>query len=346
MTDGGWRKDSMKPGFSVPAARAFGFFLVFLTFLHPPCAIRHVSAAAAEYPSRSIRIVVPYPTGGGNDLLARMIAPKLAEKWGQTVVVDNRGGASGMIGAEVVAKSPPDGYTLLLCASPEAALNATLYPKMAYDPVRDFVPITQLAVSPIVLAVHPSLPARSVQDYIALAKKRPGQLSYASVGAGTPHHIAGEWMKLLARIDIIHVTYKGGGPQLVDLMGGHVHSGFVALPVMAPQLKAGRVRALAVTTARRSATIPDVPTLAESGLAGFDVAQWYGVTVPAGTPGEIAARLHSEIVELLRLPDIRARMMDFGAEPVGSTPAQFADLIRADIAKYQKIVKATKITLN
>jgi tripartite-type tricarboxylate transporter receptor subunit TctC len=185
-----------------------------------------------------------------------------------------------------------------------------------------------------------------VQEYIALAKKRPGQLSYASVGAGTPHHISGEWMKLLAGIDIIHVTYKGGGPQLVDLMGGHVHSGFVALPVLAPQLKAGRVRALAVTTARRSPAIPDVPTLAESGLAGFDVAQWYGVVVPAGTPGEITARLHSEITELVKLPDIRARMMDFGAEPVGSTPAQFSDLIRSEIVKYQKIVKATKITLN
>ena len=344
MADGGWRKDSMKTRLSTPAARVFGFFVVFLFLLHSPFAIRH--GAAAEYPSRSIRIVVPYPTGGGNDLLARMIAPKLAEKWGQTVVVDNRGGASGMIGAEIVAKSPPDGYTLLLCASPEAALNATLYPKMAYDPVRDFVPITQLAVSSIVLTVHPSLPARSVQEYIALAKKQPGQLTYASVGAGTPHHIAGEWMKLLAGIDIIHVTYKGGGPQLVDLMGGHVHSAFVALPVVAPQLKSGRVRPLAVTTAKRSPAIPDVPSLSESGLTGFDVSQWYGVVVPAGTPGEITARLHAEIVELLKLPDIRARMMDFGAEPVGSTPAQFSELIRSEIAKYQKIVKATKITLN
>jgi tripartite-type tricarboxylate transporter receptor subunit TctC len=351
MADGGWRmadgeRTPMKTRLSIPVSRAFAFFAVFLPFLHPPFAIRHGSAAAAEYPSRPIRIVVPYPTGGGNDLLARMIAPKLAEKWGQSVVVDNRGGASGMIGAEIAAKSPPDGYTILLCASPEAALNATLYPRMPYDPTRDFAPITQLAVSPIVLAVHPSLPVRSVQEYIALAKKRPGELSYASVGAGTPHHISGEWMKLLAGIDIIHVTYKGGGPQLVDLMGGHVHSGFVALPVMAPQLKAGRVRALAVTTTKRSPTIPDVPTLAQSGLAGFDVGQWYGVVVPAGTPGPITARLHSEIVELLKLPDIKTRMADFGAEPVGSTPAQFADLIRSEIAKYQKIVKATKITIN
>jgi len=320
--------------------------LALLVFILHPSSFILGSAAAAEYPSRPIRIVVPYPTGGGNDLLARMLAPKLSEKWKQGVVVDNRGGASGMIGAEIVAKSPADGYTLCLCASPEAALNATLYPKMAYDPQRDFATITQLAVSPIVLTVHPSLPARTVQEYIALAKRQPGQISYGSVGAGSPHHISGEWMKLLAGIDIIHVSYKGGGPQLVDLMGGHVSSAFIALPVLAPQLKSGRVRALAVTTAKRSSTIPEIPTVAEGGLAGFDVAQWYGVVVPAGTPGEITAKLHAEIVELVKLPDIRARMMDFGADPVGSTPAQFSDLIRSEIAKYQKIVKATRITLN
>jgi len=304
------------------------------------------SAIGQPYPAKTVRIVVPYPTGGGNDLLARMLAPKLSEKWKQGVVVDNRGGASGMIGAEIVAKSPPDGYTLCLCASPEAALNATLYPKMAYDPQRDFATITQLAVSPIVLTVHPSLPARTVQDYIALAKRQPGQISYGSVGAGSPHHISGEWMKLLAGIDIIHVSYKGGGPQLVDLMGGHVSSAFIALPVLAPQLKSGRVRALAVTTAKRSSTIPEVPTVAEGGLAGFDVAQWYGVVVPAGTPGDVTTKLHAEIVDLLKLADIRTKMADFGADPVGSTPAQFSELIRSEVAKYQKIVKATKITLN
>ena len=303
-------------------------------------------ASAQTYPAKPVRIVVPYPPGGGNDLLGRPIAQKLTEKWGQNVVIDNRGGASGMIGAEIVAKSAPDGYTLLLCASPEVALNVTLYPKMAYDPARDFATITQLAVSPLVLTIHPSLPARNVQEFIALAKKRPGQLSYATVGAGSPHHIAGEWMKLLAEIDIIHVPYKGGGPQLVDLVGGHVHSGFVALPVVAPQLKSGKVRVLAVTTARRSPTIPDVPTLGESGLSKFDVSQWYGVVVPAGTPGEITAKLHTDLVELLKLPDIKARMADLGAEPVGSTGAQFGELIRAEIVKYRAIVKATKITIN
>ena len=304
------------------------------------------NACAQSYPGKPVRIVVPYPPGGGNDLLARLIGQKLIEKWGQKVVVDNRPGASGMIGADVVAKSAADGYTILVCASPEAALNVTLYPKLAYDPVRDFATITQLAVSPIVLIVHPSLPTRSVQEYIALAKKRPAEISYSSVGAGSPHHISGEWMKLLAGIDITHVSYKGGGPQLVDLMGGHVQSGFVALPVVAPYLNSGKVRPLAVTTVRRSPVIQHVPTLAESGLAGFDVSQWYGMTVPAGTPGDITARLHGDVIEVLRLPDIRARMIDLGAEPVGSTPAEFGEHIRSEIAKYRKIVAATKITVN
>ena len=282
----------------------------------------------------------------GSVLADGAIAQKLSEKWGHNVVIDNRPGASGMIGAEAVVKSAADGYTILLCASPECALNATLYPKMAYNPVRDLAPITQLAVSSLVLIVHPSLPARSAQEYIALAKKQPGELAFSSVGTGSPHHIAGEWMKLMTGISINHVPYKGGGPQLIDLMGGHIHSGFVALPVVAPHLKSGKVRPLAVTTAKRSPTIPNVPSLTEAGLAGFDVSQWYGVVVPAGTSGEITAKLHSDLVELLRLPDMKARMADMGAEPVGSTPAQFGEFIRAEVAKYQKIVKATKVTIN
>jgi len=301
---------------------------------------------AQGYPVKPVRIVVPYPPGGGNDLLARLAGQKLGEKWKQNVVVDNRGGASGMIGAEAVARSPADGYTILLCASPECALNATLFPKMSYDPTRDLSAVTQLAVSSLVLAVHPSLPPRNAKEFIALAKKRPGALSYSSVGAGSPHHISGEWMKLLAGIDITHVPYKGGGPQMVDLMGGHIHSGFVALPVIAPYLKSGRVRAIAVTTAQRSPVIPEVQTLSEAGLAGFDVSQWYGVMVPAGTSAEITARLQADFVELLGLPDVRTRMADLGAEPVGNTAAQFSEFIRSEIAKYRKIVAATRITIN
>jgi tripartite-type tricarboxylate transporter receptor subunit TctC len=301
---------------------------------------------AQVYPAKAVRIVVPYPPGGGNDLLGRPIAQKLTEKWGQNVAIDNRGGASGMIGADLVAKSAPDGYTILLCASPECALNVTLYPRMNYNPTRDFAPVTQLAVSSLVLIVHPSLPVRNMKDYLALARVQPGELTYSTVGAGSPHHIAGEWMKLLTGIKVIHVPYKGGGPQLIDLLGGQVHSGFVAMPVVAPYLASGRVRPVAVTTARRSPAIPDVPSLAESGLAGFDVSQWYGIVVPAGTPASIIAKLNAELVELLQSRDIRSRMEDLGAEPVGSTQAQFGQFIRAEIVKYQKLVSATGITID
>jgi tripartite-type tricarboxylate transporter receptor subunit TctC len=308
--------------------------------------IEPAAALAQAYPAKPVRIVVPYPPGGGNDFLARLTAQKLGEKWKQTLVIDNRGGASGMIGAEAVAKSPPDGYTICVCASPETALNSTIYPKMAYDPARDFAPVTQLAASALVLAVHPSLPVRNPKDFIALAKKRPGELTYSSVGAGSPQHISGEWLKLLSGIQLIHVAYKGGGPQIVDLMGGHMHSGFVAMPVIAPYLKSGRVRPIAVTTAKRAANLPEVPTLAESGVAGLDVSQWYAVVAPAGTPAEITARLNADFVELLKLPDVRTRMADMGAEPVGSTTAQFGEFIRSEIAKYRKIVKETGITIN
>jgi tripartite-type tricarboxylate transporter receptor subunit TctC len=304
------------------------------------------TGGAQAYPAKPVRIVVPYPPGGGNDFLARLTAQKLGEKWKQTLVIDNRGGASGMIGAEAVARSAPDGYTICVCASPETALNSTIYPRMAYDPARDFAPVTQLAASALVLAVHPSLPARNPKEFIALAKKRPGELSYSSVGAGSPQHISGEWMKLLASVQLIHVAYKGGGPQIVDLMGGHMHSGFVAMPVIAPYLKTGRVRPIAVTTAKRAANLPDVPTLGESGVAGLDVSQWYAVVAPAGTPADITARLNADFVELLKMPDVRTRMADMGAEPVGSSAAQFGEFIRSEIAKYRRIVKETGITIN
>lgn len=305
-----------------------------------------VASAQAQYPTRAVRMVIPYPPGGGTDLQGRPLAQKLTGMWGQNVLVDNRGGAGGMLGAEIVAKSAPDGYTILMCASGEVSLNVALFPKMAYDPERDLIPVTQLSISPLVLVVHPSLPARSVREFIALAKKRPGEIAYASSGTGGPHHIAGEWMKLLAGINITHVPYKGGGPQLVDVMGGHVHSAFIVLPVVAPYVNSGRIRVLAVTTAKRSQALPDVPTLSESGLAGLDVSQWWAVMVPAGTPSEIVAKLNTDFVALTKLPDIKARMADLGAEPVGGTAAQLGELIRSDIAKYRKIVKEANISIN
>jgi tripartite-type tricarboxylate transporter receptor subunit TctC len=303
-------------------------------------------SAQSQYPSKPVRVVVPYPAGGGTDLQARPMAAKLSELWKQQVVIDNRGGASGMVGAEIVAKSPPDGYTVLMCASAEVSLNVALYSKMTYDPARDFTPVTQLSISPLVLTVHPSLPARSVKEFIALAKKRPGQISYASSGPGGPHHMAGEWMKMLAGIDIIHVPYKGGGPQIKDQMGGHVHSAFISMPVVAPFMDSPKIRVLAVTTAKRSATFPKVPTLAESGLQGFDVSQWWAILVPRGTPDNIVAKLHTDFVALTKMPDIREKMAALGAEPVGSTAAHLVEVIRSDISKYKKIVKAAKITVN
>lgn len=310
------------------------------------CSLAAGHADAQAYPAKPVRIVVPYPPGGGNDMLGRLIGQKLSEKWGINPVIDNRPGASGMIGAEAVVKSAPDGYTLLLCGAPEAALNVTIFPKMAYDPLRHFTPITQLASSALVLIAHPSLPVRTAQEFIALAKQRPGELSYASIGPGSPQHISGEWMKLLANIKMTHVPYKGGGPQLIDIMGGHVHSGFMALPAVAAYMKSNKIRLIAVTSAKRSAAIPDVPSLSEAGLAGFDVSQWYGVAAPAGLAGEITARLNTDIVDIIRQPDVRSRMADAGAEPVGSSAVQFGELIRSEIAKYRKIVKETGITVN
>jgi tripartite-type tricarboxylate transporter receptor subunit TctC len=304
------------------------------------------SVSAQQYPAKPIRLLVPYPAGGGSDLIARSVSQRLSEKLGQSVVVDNRSGATGMIGSELAAKSPPDGYTLLLGSVAEMALNLAVYSKMTYNPERDFTPVSLIATSPLVLTVHPSLPARDVKQFIALAKKRPGEIGYATAGSGSPHHIAGEWMKLLARIDIIHVPYKGGGPQLVDLMGGHVHSGFLALPVVAPQLKLGRLRALAVTTLRRSSALPDVPTLDESGMKGLDVSQWWGVLVPAGTPREIIARLHAEIADAVKLPELRTRMVELGADPVETNPDQFGRFIRDEIAKFRRIVNEARITVD
>jgi tripartite-type tricarboxylate transporter receptor subunit TctC len=302
--------------------------------------------AQATYPVKAVRMVIPYPPGGGTDLLGRPMAKILTEKWGQTVLVDNRGGAAGMVGAEIVARSAPDGYTILMSASGEVSLNVALYPKMNYDPTRDFAPVTQLAVSPLVLAVHPSMPVRDLKGYIALAKKRPGEITYSSVGAGSPQHMAGEWMRLLTGINIIHVPYKGGGPQMTDLLGGHTPTGLIALPVAAPHIKAGRVRAIGMTSLKRSSAFPDVPTFDESGMPGFEVSQWWAVWVPRGTPSDIVTKLHAEFTALTKLPEIRERMANLGAEPVGSTPDYLGNLIRSEIAKYQKIVRDAKISLN
>jgi tripartite-type tricarboxylate transporter receptor subunit TctC len=303
------------------------------------------TSSGQAYPSKPIRIVVPYPAGGGSDLMARSISKKLNERLKQNIIVDNRAGATGMIGTDIAAKSPADGYTLLLGSVAEMALNVAVYRKMPYNPERDLAPIALLATSPLVLAVHPSLPARSVKGFIALAKKRPREIGYATAGEGSPHNVAGEWMKLLSSIDILHVPYKGGGPQLVDLMGGHVHSGFLALPIVAPYLKNGRLHALAVTSPKRSSAIPEVPTLDESGLRGFDVSQWWGIAAPAGTSPEIRVKLSNEIAGIVMQPDMKALMAAAGADPVASNPDHFRDYIKMEIAKFKKIVSQAKIAI-
>ena len=309
-------------------------------------AITGTVSAQAQYPAKAIRMVIPYPPGGGTDTLGRPIARLLGEKLGQNILIDNRGGASGMVGAELVARSPADGYTLLMSTSGEAALNVALYPKMNYDPVRDFAPVTQVGISPLVLVVHPSLPAKDIKDYLALAKRQPGALSYSSIGAGSAQHIAGEWMKLLNNVNVIHVAYKGGGPQMIDLLGGHSPSAFLALPVAAPNIKSGRVRAVGMTSAKRSTAFPDVPTFDESGMPGFDVSQWWAVFVPRGTANDIITRLHGELAAIIKTQEIRNRMAELGADPVGGTPDQLGELVRSEIAKFRKIVADAKITLN
>lgn len=309
-------------------------------------AITGTVSAQAQYPAKAIRMVIPYPPGGGTDTLGRPIARLLGEKLGQNILIDNRGGASGMVGAELVARSPADGYTLLMSTSGEAALNVALYPKMNYDPVRDFAPVTQVGISPLVLVVHPSLPAKDIKDYLALAKRQPGALSYSSIGAGSAQHIAGEWMKLLNNVNVIHVAYKGGGPQMIDLLGGHSPSAFLALPVAAPNIKNGRVRAVGMTSAKRSTAFPDVPTFDESGMPGFEVSQWWAVFVPRGTANDIITRLHGELAAIIKTQEIRNRMAELGADPVGGTPDQLGELVRSEIAKFRKIVADAKITLN
>ena len=303
-------------------------------------------SAQAQYPVKPMRMIIPYPPGGGTDILGRPIAKLLGDKLGQQVLIDNRGGASGMVGAEIAARSPADGYTILMSTSGEVALNVALYPKMTYDPIKDFLPVTQVGISPLVLVAHPSLPVKNVNDYVALAKKHPGSISYSSIGSGSAQHMAGEWMRLLTGIDILHVPYKGGGPQMTDLLGGHSPSGFLALPVAAPNIKNGRIRAVGMTSAKRSSAFPEVPTFAESGMPGFEVSQWWAILVPRGTPHDIVAKLHTEISAIVKNAEMKGRMADLGVDPVGGTPEQLGELMRAEIAKFRKIVAEAKITLN
>jgi tripartite-type tricarboxylate transporter receptor subunit TctC len=303
-------------------------------------------AAEPSYPTKPVRMVIPFPAGGTTDILGRVAAQKLSEALGQQVVPDNRPGASGNIGTEQVAKAAPDGYMLLTAPGSTLTIHPSLYPKLGFDPLKDFAPVTILAGVPNLLVVHPSLPARNVKELIALAKSKPDGLNYASTGAGQSTHLSMELFKSMADVKIVHVPYKGSAPAVTDLLGGHVPMMFDNMPSALPHVKAGKLRALGVSTIKRSTTAPEVPTVAESGLPGFDVTVWFAVLAPAATPREIVDRLHRILVKALQAGDVRERLASQGAEPVGNTPEQFTAQMKADLAKWAKVVKAANIRLD
>ena len=300
-----------------------------------------VANAQQKYPEKPIRFVVPYPAGGPLDTVARLLGQKVSEGTKQPVVVDNKPGAGGNIGADIVAKSPADGYTLLMGAVATHAINPTLYGNITYDPVKDFAPVTQVASTPNVLVVNPRLPVTSVRDFIAYAKANPGKLNFGSGSTGSAGHLAGELFKSMAGVDMTHVPYKGAAPAMNDLIGGQIQLMFDNLASSLGQVRAGRVRALAVTTAKRTALAPELPTVAESGLPGFDISTWFGIFVPAGTPRDIVERLHAEFTKALAEPDVREKMVALGAEPVGNKPEEFAAYIRSESAKYARVIRAS-----
>ena len=299
------------------------------------------SLAQTVYPAKAIRYVVPFPAGGPLDIVARAIGQELNKSWGQPVVIDNRPGAGGNIGADLVAKAPADGYTILMGAVSTHAINVTLYNTLPYDPIRDFAPVTLITSVPNVLVVHPSVPANNVKELIALAKSRPGQLNFASGSTGSAGHLAGELFNSMAGVRMTHIPYKGAAPAVVDLMAGHVSLMFDNMSSALPNIKATRVRALAVTTLKRSPLLPQLPTISDAGLRGFDIATWFGIFAPAGTPPDIVARLNGEIVRILHTPEMKERLALLGAEPIGNKPDEFAAFVRAEIPKYAKVIQAS-----
>jgi len=301
---------------------------------------------AANYPSKTLRLIVPFPPGGGNDILARTLGQRLTEVVSQQVVVDNRGGAGGALGATIAAGGNPDGYTLFLGSVGNLAQNPALKPNLPYNPVRDFAPAALVATSSFILAVHPSVQAKSVQELIGLAKANPGKLNYASAGTGSSLHMAGELFKFATGTDMLHVPYKGTGPAMADLVSGRVQLIFSTMPPALPQIKNGKLRALGVTTAKRAAAAPDVPTIAESGVKGFNVSNWQGVLAPAQTPAAIVNRLNQHILAALKQPGMTEALAAQGLEPAGGTPGDFSALIKSEIAKYTQVVKAARIIVD
>jgi len=301
------------------------------------------ASMAQPYPSKPVRLIVPYPPGGGNDTLARLFGQKLAERLGQPVVIDNRPGAGTMIGTEAASKSPGDGYTFLLSSVVTHALMPHLYTKIPFDALRDFVPITTLAVAPTVVIVNRALPVNSLSDLIALARASPGKYAFASGGSGTTPHISGEVFKAMTKTDFLHVAYKGGGPAITDLIGGQVHVMFDTAASGMPHVKAGRLKALAIAAPKRYAEYPDLPTFTEAGLPGYEVNSWYSLHAPAGTPRDVIQRIFTEIVSILKLPDVADRLKQLNADPGGMPPDEFDRFVRAESARYAGIIKSAGI---
>lgn len=298
-----------------------------------------LAPAHAQYPTRSIRFILPFPPGGGTDTMGRAIATRLGEALGQQVVIDNRGGGGANIGAELAAKSPPDGHTLFLMTGTHT-VNVTLYRNLGYDLVRDFAPVTRLGGTAYVVVVHPSVPVKSVKDLIALAKARPGDLPLSSSGTGTGPHLAGELFRSMTGTKMLHIPYKGGGPSVIALVAGEAAVGFATTPSCLHQIQAGRLRGLAVSSAERSPYLPDLPTVAEAGVSGYETTAWYGMLVPTGTPAEIIARLNAETAKVLTMPDVKSRLDATGMVPKSSTPEELRRHIHEEIAKWAKVVRA------
>ena len=297
-----------------------------------------VAADASGYPHKTIRIVVPFPPGGIGDVMSRVFGQKFTDSWNQPVVVENRTGAGGNIGAEIVAKSPPDGYTLVMGNVGTHAVNVSLFSKLPFDPIRDFAPVALVVEADGLLVLHPSIPAKTVKDLIALARARPGQLAYASAGNGTAGHLAGELFKILAKIDLVHIPYKGNVPAITDLVGGQTAMLFATMPTAMPLARAGKLHALAVTGAQRNPAAPGLPAMAET-LPGFEVTNWIALFAPAGTPADIVAKLNTEVMRIMRLPEVQARLVTEGAKSRPNTPAEFAVFVKAEMTKWGKVIR-------
>lgn len=305
-----------------------------------------LAAQAQSYPAKPVRIIVPYPAGGTTDIIARVAATQLTERLKQPFVVENRAGASGAIGSAAVAQAAPDGYTLVMGTASSHGINSALYKNLPYDAVKDFAPVTVVASTPNVIAVHPSVPAKNLAELIALAKAKPGTINFGSTSAGGSPHMSAELLKMMAGINMVHVPYKGAAPMLTDLMGGQVQAGFDNLPSTINFVRSGKVRALAVTTAQRWPGAPEIPTVAESGVPGYEVSGWFGLLAPAGTPKDVLLTLQKAVATAVAQPDVSKQLLELGAQPVANTPEVFAEQIKADVAKWREVVKTTGVKLD